>query len=176
MDGAWCHPARPIVRAPVRVASRTPSVQGVAKRLSPAHIMREMDPDRLGADAHPGSSSVADVFAEPDGIVILRFRHGARLNEAVTEQVVRAHVAAAGGKKRLTLVDVRGIAENDRGSRQLAAGPRVAAVTLRLAILVGNPVSRALGNFFLRVSAPPYPTRIFSDEAAARRWLQESSE
>jgi hypothetical protein len=42
-----------------------------------------------------------------------------------------------------------------------------------MAVLVGDPLSRMLGNFFLRVSRPAYPTRIFTDEAAARRWLAE---
>jgi len=122
------------------------------------------------------ASSIAEVFAEPDGTVVLRFVPGARLTAERTAEVVHAHVAAAAGQKRPTLADVRGLSATDRGSRELAAGPEIVAVVLRMALLVGNPVSRVLGNFFLRVTGPAYPTRIFSDEAAARRWLREPAE
>jgi hypothetical protein len=112
--------------------------------------------------------AIADVSIESDGTLVVRFRPQAR---AVGEQ--GAHAAAAGGRKRRTLVDARGVAATDRATRQLAAGPLLEAVTSRMAVLVGNPVSRTLGNFFLRVARPAYPTRIFSDEGAARRWLSE---
>jgi hypothetical protein len=117
--------------------------------------------------------AVADVYVEADGTLVLRFRQQAKLVGKQGEEVVRAHVAAAKGRKLRTLADVRGIVVNDRQTRQLAAGPAVAAVTSRMAVLVGDPLSRTLGNFFLRVSRPAYPTRIFTDEAAARRWLAE---
>jgi len=120
-------------------------------------------------------TAVADVWLEASGTLVLRFHDKAH---AVGEQgaaVVRAHVAVAAGRKLRALVDARGIAATDRGTRQLAAGPALEAVTLRMAVLVGDPLSRTLGNFFLRVTRPAYPTRMFTDEAAARDWLSEES-
>jgi len=115
----------------------------------------------------------ADVSTEPDGTVVLRFQRGVRLNATLAQEVVRAQVAAARGEKRLTLVDLGGLVSSDRASRELGAGPEVTAVVARMAILVGNPVTRTLGNFFLRVTSPSYPVRIFGDEARARAWLKE---
>ena len=125
-----------------------------------------------GAEA-PIRTAAADVYVEADGTLVLHFRHQARLVGEQGAEVVRAHVAAAKGRRLRTLADVRGIAATDRETRQLAAGPALAAVTLRMAVLVSDPLSRTLGNFFLRVSRPAYPTRIFTDEALARRWLAE---
>jgi hypothetical protein len=121
----------------------------------------------------PIRTAVADVWVEANGTLVLRFHAQARVVGGPGAEVVRAHVAAAKGRKLRTLADVRGIVSNDRQTRQLAAGPDVAAVTLRMAVLVGDPLSRTFGNFWLRVSRPAYPTRIFTDEAAARRWLAE---
>jgi hypothetical protein len=121
----------------------------------------------------PIRTAAADVWVEEDGTLVLRFRQQTNLVGERGAEVARAHVAAANGRKLRTLADVRGIVANDRQTRQLAAGPAIAAVTLRMAVLVGDPLSRTLGNFFLRVSRPAYPTRIFTDEAAARRWLAE---
>ncbi len=117
--------------------------------------------------------SSADVFSELDGTVVLRFHSECRLSEAQAAAVAREHVRAARGEKRPVLADVRGLIAADRGSRQVAAGPEVSAITLRMAILVDNPLTRVLGNFFLRVTTPEYPTRIFNDEARARAWLRE---
>jgi hypothetical protein len=38
-------------------------------------------------------------------------------------------------------------------------------------IIVSSTVSRVIGNFFMGINKPPVPTRLFSDEAAATKWL-----
>jgi hypothetical protein len=119
--------------------------------------------------------SIADVFVEADGTVVVRFHAGCHAVGAQGAAVVQAHAAAAAGRKCRALVDLRGMASADRATRDLAAGPTLAAVTSRMAIVVGDPVSRTLGNFFLRVTRPDYPTRLFTDEAAARGWLAEDA-
>ena len=121
-------------------------------------------------------TSTADVLTEPDGTVVLRFFAGSHVTAEATRAVMRAQISAARGAKRPTLADLRGIASSERGARELAGGPEIAAVTLRTAMLVGNPVSRILGNFFLRVTRPAYPARIFTDEASARHWLSEAED
>ncbi len=118
-------------------------------------------------------TAVADVNAEADGTIVLRFDPDCRVDERDAVEVVATHVALARGSRRPVLADMRGMISADRGTRELAAGPDVTAATSRLAILVGNPVTRVIGNFFLRVSSPKYPTRIFSDETLARAWLRE---
>lgn len=130
--------------------------------------MRQMEADEV-----QDGPDVADVYAEPDGTIVLRFHHQTRLTLDHTRGVTRAQIELSRGEKRAVLADVRGLISSDRGSRELAAGPTIAAVTARMAILVGNPLTRLIGNFFLVVSAPAYPTRIFSDEVLARAWLQE---
>lgn len=120
-------------------------------------------------------TAIADVYTEEDGTVVVRFRPNSLATLDAVRDVVRAHVAAARGGKRLTLIDLSGMTFADLEGRRLAAGPEIAAVTSRMALLARNPVSRILGNFFLRVSRPLYPTRIFTDEASARRWLSEES-
>ncbi len=40
-----------------------------------------------------------------------------------------------------------------------------------VALVVGTPLSRMMGNFFLSVSRPMAPTRLFEDEASELAWL-----
>jgi hypothetical protein len=121
---------------------------------------------------HP---TCADVHVEPDGTIVMRYHAGVALEGALAAQVAAAHIRLAEGQKRPALVDMRGLVSVDRASRQVGASPGVVAVTARMAILVGNPVTRMLGNFFLKVTTPEYPTRLFADEAQARAWLKEPS-
>lgn len=125
--------------------------------------------------AEPIRTAIADVYLEASGILVLRFRPNSLASVEAVREVVRAHVATARGQKRRALADVSGLKFAELEARALAAGPEIAAVTSRMALVGGNPVSRILGNFFLRVSRPLYPTRIFTDEASARRWLAEES-
>ena len=126
-------------------------------------------------EGNPSSrrTSVGEAWVEADGTLVLRFDAECRLTESGTKEMADAHVELADGSARLVLADVRGLISADRGSRQIASGPNVTRATSRLAILVGNPVTRVLGNFFLKVSTPKYPTRIFNDETSARAWLRE---
>lgn len=125
--------------------------------------------------AGPIRTAIADVYAEADRTVVVRFRPEARVTADTAHEVVAAHVASARGRKCPALVDLSEMKSADVEGRRLAAGPEIAAVTSRMALVVTNPLSRILGNFFLRVSRPAYPTRLFNDEASARRWLSEES-
>jgi hypothetical protein len=39
-------------------------------------------------------------------------------------------------------------------------------------IVIGNPLSRMMGTFFINVNKPKAPTRLFDDEATAVAWLR----
>jgi hypothetical protein len=41
------------------------------------------------------------------------------------------------------------------------------------ALVAGSVVARVVGNFFLMFSKPPIPAKLFSDEASARKWLEQ---
>ncbi len=36
-----------------------------------------------------------------------------------------------------------------------------------------SPISSMIGNFFIRISKPLVPTKIFTDEAKAKEWLKQ---
>jgi hypothetical protein len=43
---------------------------------------------------------------------------------------------------------------------------------IAIAILTETILKEFLINFFLRVSRPPFPTRMFKDESKAKAWLK----
>ncbi len=76
------------------------------------------------------------------------------------------------GEKVLVLADVTHLKKADAESRAFGAGPEFAAAVQAMGAVVGSPVSAMIGNFFLRVSKPLYPVRLFTTAEAAERWLK----
>ena len=57
-------------------------------------------------------------------------------------------------------------------SREARAHYAANPIATAVALVVTNPVSRVLGNFYLGLNKPAVPTRLFSDTADAREWLR----
>jgi hypothetical protein len=68
--------------------------------------------------------------------------------------------------------DMREIRSITREARLFASSADAIQVVKAVALLIGSPVSRVIGNFFLGINKPPYPTRIFTSEAEALSWLK----
>ena len=111
------------------------------------------------------------IWLRPDGIVQVVLTSRATM---VLEDVIAALEAMAqltGGRQSPLLVDARDIGRQDRGARTefVRRGDLVSAV----ALVVGTPLSRMMGNLFIRVNKPPFPARLFDNEASAVAWLLE---
>lgn len=107
----------------------------------------------------------------PDGIVQLVWapRVAMGLDDAIAATEAMAQLT--GGRRTPLLVDTRDVGPQDRAARMefVRRGDLVSAV----ALIAGTPLSRMMGNFFLSVSKPMAPTRLFEDEASALAWLRE---
>jgi len=67
----------------------------------------------------------------------------------------------------LTLIDIRAIRRSTAESRRIHPNPK----TARMAILVGSPVSRMLGNAYLGINKLACPTKLFTNTDKAAHWL-----
>lgn len=110
------------------------------------------------------------MWAPPDGIV--RLVWAPRVTLALEDAIAATEAMAqlTGGRQRPLLVDVRKQGPMDRPARTefVRRGDLVSAV----ALIVETPLSRLMGNFFLAVSKPMAPTRLFESEAPALAWLR----
>lgn len=86
------------------------------------------------------------------------------------EESLAAVEALAGSRRLPLLVDMRGLKTLDRAARSRFS--ETDAIT-RLAFVVESPLSRVLANFFLAVSRPSWPTRMFTSEDEAVAWLTD---
>ena len=113
------------------------------------------------------------ISVRDDGIVLVTLKQNA---EVTLEAAKEDHVATmklVGGHDFLILVDARPARGITREARQYYADPEVRKHTIAQAILIDSGVSKVLGNFYLAVNKPPFPTKLFTTEQAAIAWLNE---
>jgi hypothetical protein len=111
------------------------------------------------------------MWLRPDGIVHLIWSSTAVMNFEDAVAAIDAMTKLTEGKRRALLVDAHDAGPQDRAARWEFArqGDLVSAV----AILCATPLSRMMGNFFIAVSKPMAPTKLFDNESSAVAWLGE---
>jgi hypothetical protein len=88
------------------------------------------------------------------------------------EENMRVARELSGGRRLPLLLDMREARGIDREARAHYASREGEKLWPAVAMLISSPFGVVLGNFFMRVNRPPFPVRIFRDEAAALDWLR----
>ena len=55
----------------------------------------------------------------------------------------------------------------------MLSDPAVRKYTVAQALVIDSGPSRVMGNFFLGLNKPRFPTKLFTSEAKAEAWLRE---
>ncbi len=119
------------------------------------------------------ATRVNKVSLGEDGIVRVIHLPGVEVTLEDAKETMAAYLKLNKGKRRPLFVDTKTMKSLAREARQYYAGEEAAMVASAVAIIVGTPVSRVLGNFYLGLSNPHLPSRLFSSEEEALTWLKE---
>ncbi|MGK5090634.1 hypothetical protein WDW89_01310 [Deltaproteobacteria bacterium TL4] len=101
-------------------------------------------------------------------------------NSELTLKEMRLHIEAIGkltqGKKYPMLVDLRGAVSFSKEARTFLRSEQGTRHSTAIALLVGNPITRIIDNFFLGFNKPQsgISVKIFSAEDLALAWLERS--
>ncbi len=76
------------------------------------------------------------------------------------------------GKKFPSIADVSSVKEVTIESREYFSGEAGDDLSA-LAVIVSNPVTKMLANFFLKFHHPKYPFKFFSDTSSAVLWISD---
>ena len=106
-----------------------------------------------------------------DGIVRITWISTVEVTLSVAEECKAAIEDISQGQIRPLLVDIRVSKGVNREARAYMAGPMMDVVGA-VALFVDAPVSQLLANFFLRINKPTIPTKMFTSETEALKWLQ----
>ena len=81
-----------------------------------------------------------------------------------------------GNVRRPFLIDMSKVKSMSKEAREYYAGPEPKKNITAVAILTTSLVGKAVANFFLLLTKPSVPTRMFTDFEEARKWLQQYKE
>jgi len=115
----------------------------------------------------------ADIICEPDGMIVIRVKNVDMTAERMNE-ILDARRRAFGAHEVPLLIDTRKVRSMTREAQEITARPDSKEFTECMALLADSAVSVVLVNFFMVFVRPPYPTRMFRSEEAARAWLHDT--
>ena len=113
--------------------------------------------------------------------VSLQFRNGILFAtyKVSTIDLTIAKIATAyrqqvtGGRKIFAVADISCVKHVDKSTRSFFASEEAGRDLIALAVIISNPVTRTMGNFFLKFHHPEYPFRFFTEMEHATAWIQE---
>ncbi len=115
---------------------------------------------------------VCTTWVRADGILHTVIKPNAVVDLEAAQEIWDAHEALLGSQDKISFVDIRGINKASREARELLGAQSQKKQPLAIALLIGSPISRVIGNFFLGLNRPPCPTKLFTSESEALAWLK----
>jgi hypothetical protein len=75
------------------------------------------------------------------------------------------------GKRCCVIVVIDSLTSQDSEARRIYAAGMQPSLFYAVALIVSNPLARAIGSFFLGLTRPPVPTKLFESVDAAAAWV-----
>ncbi|MBF0238463.1 MAG: hypothetical protein HQM12_12215 [SAR324 cluster bacterium] len=112
-------------------------------------------------------------WLEEDGIVYSEVVKGSDITlEVAIEQLEIIRKLSKSNKKVPLFVDSLHIGSMSRDARLYFTGEESFKTVSAVAILVGGPISKVIGNFFIGLNKSGYPNKLFDAKEDAVEWLK----
>lgn len=108
-----------------------------------------------------------------DDLLIGYYKKDKKIDLTAAKQIVRDRLALAGDQPVLALAINLGVKNMTKDARDYLASEEGVKKVIAGAIIVGSPVGSFIGNWYLSISKPLVPSRIFTRKEAAIKWLQQ---
>jgi hypothetical protein len=112
------------------------------------------------------------LWLDSDGIFHTQVKPHAEITLEDAREAMELCRLLCAGKRYPVLVDLTHCKAITREARAYYAGEEAAKSGVAAALLIGSPLSRVIGNFFMEFNKPLIPTRLFTSEAEALVWLK----
>ncbi|HYG38341.1 MAG TPA: hypothetical protein VD908_06975 [Cytophagales bacterium] len=105
-----------------------------------------------------------------DGILIGTYKTKYIIDLEAAKKIVADRKILCNGISFPTIGLIEGVTTVTREARSFFGTEEGVIYMKSLAIIVGAPISRAIGNFFLILNRPKVPTKIFNSVEEAKAW------
>jgi hypothetical protein len=104
-------------------------------------------------------------------ILFFEYKPDVVINLVAAQRVVSDRIQMQKEKAYPVLCDVRGIADSDKAARDYLA-QHGSVLTKAVSIVAYKRVSIVMISFYLKISKPQVPTKVFNDKAKALEFLK----
>ncbi|MDF2438503.1 MAG: hypothetical protein K0Q95_2879 [Bacteroidota bacterium] len=108
----------------------------------------------------------------PDGVLNIYLKPNKIIKQSDGEDIVKGLASMGNGKKFLLLFTAGEDTSVSTEARYYASTPEANKYTIASAFVVKSIAQKLLGNAYVTFNKPVTPTRIFTDEQDALRWLE----
>lgn len=108
-------------------------------------------------------------FEIEDGILFGKYKVS-RIDLEAAKKATIFRKQITQGRKLPSIANISSVKEVPKETREFfsqEAGDDLSA----LAVIISNPVTRIMGNFFLKFHQPKYPFKLFKDTSSAKKWI-----
>lgn len=91
----------------------------------------------------------------------------------IAKKIIDLRLSFVDGQVLPALIDGSDVKHLTKEAREVLSTDQASQNIAALAVIVRNPVTRAIANFFLKFQQPRYPFRLFTDPERAKRWLKK---
>ena len=113
----------------------------------------------------------SDVFWLAEDVLGIYIKGPCSLDTVDTDEIFKAFDQLGVLAPTALLADIRTLRGVSLGVRTHMSSERAGRYLARVALVADSPLTRTIGNFFMRLNRPPFPVRIFDQEDDALRWL-----
>lgn len=107
-----------------------------------------------------------------DGIVSAEFKVD-HFDLRVVQKLVEDRKKAFNGIIYPLLANVISVKSSTKAARDFFASEKGCEGISAAAMIINSPVGSMIGNFYLRISRPLRPSKLFTDETEAKKWLAQ---
>jgi len=107
-----------------------------------------------------------------NGIVIQTFKLDT-LDLKTTQKLVEDRIKAFGDISYPLIANIRSLKHSSKKAREFFASDKGCERLIAAALIVDSPLGSMIGNFFVKITDPVIPAKVFSNVAEAKRWLEQ---
>lgn len=107
-----------------------------------------------------------------DGILLVTYKRGITITLAMARQMIKERLAFTQYKPYPILVKDEGLVSVDKDARDFFSNEGTEGLTAG-AFVIKSVYSAFFFNFYLRITSPKVPVKMFTDEIKALEWLRQ---
>lgn len=119
-------------------------------------------------------TSQGEVWMDKDGFLYQDYPPGTEITiEDSLEELKIYRTTFCQDVRRPIIVDISKIKAVSKESRDIYSSEEMGGTISAAALIVSNPVSRIIGNFYMGISKTKMPVRMFATTSDAKDWLKD---